>query len=95
MAIAEQKRARLAELGVAAELLTAEQIVEPMLRHGLAGDSRPGDGILYAPLAARWLLADGGAAIDVVHGEASALEEGAVRLADGRHAATASSGLRP
>lgn len=44
----------------------------------------PGDGILYAPLAARWLLADGGAAIDVVHGEASALEEGAVRLADGR-----------
>ena len=36
----------------------------------------PGDGILYAPLAARWLLADGGAAIDVVHGEASALEEG-------------------
>ncbi|QLJ33749.1 D-amino-acid oxidase, partial [Serratia marcescens] len=70
--------------GVAAELLTAEQIaaMEPMLRHGLAGGLRvPGDGILYAPLAARWLLADGGAAIDVVHGEAAALEEGAVRLA--------------
>ncbi len=78
MAIAEQKRVRLAEQGVAAELLTAEQIaaMEPMLRHGLAGGLRvPGDGILYAPLAARWLLADGGAAIDVVHGEAAALEE--------------------
>ena len=47
----------------------------------------PGDGILYAPLAARWLLADGGAAIDVVHGEAAALEERAVRLADGRRLA--------
>lgn len=90
MAIAEQKRVRLAEQGVAAELLTAEQIaaMEPMLRHGLAGGLRvPGDGILYAPLAARWLLADGGAAIDVVHGEAAALEEGAVRLADGRRLA--------
>ena len=57
MAIAEQKRARLAEQGVGAELLTAEQIaaMEPMLRHGLAGGLRvPGDGILYAPLAARW-----------------------------------------
>ncbi|HHL0956880.1 TPA: NAD(P)/FAD-dependent oxidoreductase [Serratia marcescens] len=87
MAIAEQKRARLAEQGVAAELLAAEQIavMEPMLRHGLAGGLRvPGDGIVYAPLAARWLLADGGAAIDVVHGEATALEEEAVRLADGR-----------
>ena len=90
MAIAEQKRARLAEQGVAAELLTAEQIavMEPMLRHGLAGGLRvPGDGILYAPLAARWLLADCGAAIDVVHGEATALEEEAVRLADGRRLA--------
>ncbi|HEI9812609.1 NAD(P)/FAD-dependent oxidoreductase [Serratia marcescens] len=90
MAIAEQKRARLAEQGVAAELLTAEQIavMEPMLRHGLAGGLRvPGDGILYAPLAARWLLADRGAAIDVVHGEATALEEEAVRLADGRRLA--------
>ncbi|BEL79748.1 D-amino-acid oxidase [Serratia marcescens] len=87
MVIAEQKRARLAEQGVAAELLAAEQIavMEPMLRHGLAGGLRvPGDGIVYAPLAARWLLADGGAAIDVVHGEATALEEEAVRLADGR-----------
>lgn len=87
MAIAEQKRARLAEQGVAAELLTAEQVaaMEPMLRQGLAGGLRvPGDGILYAPHAARWLLADAGAAIDVVQGEAIALDEAAVRLADGR-----------
>lgn len=87
MAIAEQKRARLAEWGVAAELLTAAQVaaMEPMLRQGLAGGLRvPGDGILYAPLAARWLLADGGAAIDMVHGEAAALEDGTVRLADGK-----------
>lgn len=87
MAIAEQKRARLAEQGVAAELLTAEQVaaMEPMLRQGLAGGLRvPGDGILYAPQAARWLLADAGVAIDVVQGEAIALDEAAVRLADGR-----------
>ncbi|MBH2654968.1 NAD(P)/FAD-dependent oxidoreductase [Serratia ureilytica] len=87
MAIAEQKRARLAEQGVAAELLTAEQVaaMEPMLRQGLAGGLRvPGDGILYAPHAARWLLADAGMAIDVVQGEAIALDEAAVRLADGR-----------
>ncbi|HIE5439857.1 NAD(P)/FAD-dependent oxidoreductase [Serratia sp. CY52157] len=90
MAIAEQKRARLAEQGVAAELLTAEQVaaMEPMLRQGLAGGLRvPGDGILYAPNAARWLLADAGMAIDVVQGEAIALDEAAVRLADGRELA--------
>ncbi|EMH4217524.1 NAD(P)/FAD-dependent oxidoreductase [Serratia marcescens] len=90
MAIAEQKRARLAEQGVAAELLTAEQVaaMEPMLRQGLAGGLRvPGDGILYAPQAARWLLADAGVAIDVVQGEAIALDEAAVRLADGRELA--------
>ncbi|WP_420067527.1 NAD(P)/FAD-dependent oxidoreductase [Serratia ureilytica] len=90
MAIAEQKRARLAEQGVAAELLTAEQVaaMEPMLRQGLAGGLRvPGDGILYAPHAARWLLADAGVAIDVVQGEAIALDEAAVRLADGRELA--------
>lgn len=90
MTIAEQKRARLAEQGVAAELLTAEQVaaMEPMLRQGLAGGLRvPGDGILYAPQAARWLLADAGVAIDVVQGEAIALDEAAVRLADGRELA--------
>lgn len=90
MAIAEQKRARLAEQGVAAELLTAEQVaaMEPMLRQGLAGGLRvPGDGILYAPHAARWLLADAGMAIEVVQGEAIALDEAAVRLADGRELA--------
>ncbi|HIE4797540.1 TPA: NAD(P)/FAD-dependent oxidoreductase [Serratia marcescens] len=90
MAIAEQKRERLAEQGVAAELLTAEQVaaMEPMLRQGLAGGLRvPGDGILYAPHAARWLLADAGMAIDVVQGEAIALDEAAVRLADGRELA--------
>ncbi|WP_392588673.1 NAD(P)/FAD-dependent oxidoreductase [Serratia ureilytica] len=90
MAIVEQKRVRLAEQGVAAELLTAEQVaaMEPMLRQGLAGGLRvPGDGILYAPHAARWLLADAGAAIDVVQGEAIALDEAAVRLADGRELA--------
>jgi len=42
---------------------------------------------LYAPQAARWLLADAGVAIDVVQGEAIALDEAAVRLADGRELA--------
>lgn len=90
MAIAELKRARLEEQGVAAEMLSAGQIAErePMLRAGLAGGLRvAGDGILYAPNVARWLLADGGAALTVTGGEAVALEQGAVRLADGERLA--------
>jgi glycine/D-amino acid oxidase-like deaminating enzyme len=58
---------------------------EPALRKGLAGALEvPGDGILYAPNAARWLLAQHPASIRVEHGKVEAIEDdGALRLADG------------
>jgi glycine/D-amino acid oxidase-like deaminating enzyme len=59
MAGAEEKQARLAQHGLACELLSADQLAqaEPGLRSGLAGGLRvPGDGTLYAPNAAQWLL---------------------------------------
>ncbi|CAI0712109.1 NAD(P)/FAD-dependent oxidoreductase [Serratia entomophila] len=90
MAVAALKRARLAEYGVAAEALSSAQVAErePMLRTGLAGGLQvPGDGILYAPNVARWLLADAGDAVSVSIGEASALEEGAVLLREGERLA--------
>ena len=45
--------------GVGAELLDATELaeLEPMLRSGLAGGLRvPGDGVVYPPAVARWLL---------------------------------------
>ncbi|MBB1597260.1 FAD-binding oxidoreductase [Achromobacter sp. UMC46] len=60
MAEAERKQARLRACGVAATLLNARQLAdaEPALRTGLAGALQvPGDGLVYAPSAARWLLA--------------------------------------
>ncbi|NVO06579.1 MAG: FAD-binding oxidoreductase [Rhodoferax sp.] len=59
MAGAEDKRKRLAQLGIACQLLGSAALAqaEPGLRGGLAGGLLvPGDGTLYAPNAARWLL---------------------------------------
>ncbi|AOJ72213.1 MULTISPECIES: NAD(P)/FAD-dependent oxidoreductase [Burkholderia] len=59
MDLARAKQAALAERGVAGELIdrAALAALEPMLRAGLGGALRiPGDGILYAPVAASWLL---------------------------------------
>ncbi len=86
MAIAEGKLQRMAEFGVASEILSAAQVaaLEPMLRPGLAGGLRvPGDGIVYAPNVARWLVADAGAAVRVIAGEVTALEQQAVVLTSG------------
>lgn len=58
---ARLKQRTLAEQGVSAELIAAGQLaeLEPMLRKGLTGALKvPGDGILYAPATAQWLLAD-------------------------------------
>lgn len=69
MAIAEAKRQRMAEYEVASETLSAAQVagLEPMLRSGLAGGLRvPGDGIVYAPNVAHWLVADAGPAVRVI-----------------------------
>ncbi|CAI2426052.1 NAD(P)/FAD-dependent oxidoreductase [Serratia liquefaciens] len=86
MAIAEAKLQRMAEYGVTGEMQSAAQVagLEPMLRPGLAGGLRvPGDGIVYAPNVARWLVSDAGSAIRVIIGEACALEDRAVVLASG------------
>lgn len=59
MDLARSKQRTLAEHGVAGELLGADQLaeLEPMLRKGLGGALKiPGDGILYAPATASWLL---------------------------------------
>ncbi|GAK26029.1 NAD(P)/FAD-dependent oxidoreductase [Serratia liquefaciens] len=86
MAIAEAKLQRMAEYGVTGEMQSAAQVagLEPMLRTGLAGGLRvPGDGIVYAPNVARWLVSDAGSAIRVMIGEACALEDRGVVLASG------------
>ncbi|KVE40025.1 NAD(P)/FAD-dependent oxidoreductase [Burkholderia sp. TSV86] len=59
MDLARAKQATLAEHGVAGELIgrAALGALEPMLRADLGGALRiAGDGILYAPAAAQWLL---------------------------------------
>ncbi|HEY2256195.1 MAG TPA: FAD-dependent oxidoreductase [Variovorax sp.] len=91
MAAAEEKRARLARVGIDCRLLDAHALAkaEPALRPGLAGALEvPDDGIVYAPNAARWLLAHGGDRIHVERAEVTAIDERGVRLADGglRHA---------
>jgi glycine/D-amino acid oxidase-like deaminating enzyme len=84
LAEAERKRARLAAHGIEAQLLGAAELAraEPALRGGLAGALRvPGDAIVYAPQAARWLLSQAG--VRVERAEVCDVDEGRVRLADG------------
>jgi glycine/D-amino acid oxidase-like deaminating enzyme len=53
------KHARHIALGVACEILDERQLrdAEPNLRRGLAGALRvPGDGVVYPPAVARWLM---------------------------------------
>ena len=102
MTAAEAKGATLAAHGLDTELLGAKALraAEPGLRDGLRGALRvAGDGILYAPNAADWLLARGGARIArreapvaQVCGNLVGLDDGrwlkadAVILANGIHA---------
>ena len=91
MAAAEDKRARLADHGIGCRLLGADALAaaEPALRSGLTGALEvPGDSIVYAPNAARWLLAHTDGRVEVERAEVVAIEEDGVRLADGsrRHA---------
>ena len=99
---AEHKRQRLQAHGIACELLGAAQLaaLEPVLRPGLHGALRVcGDGMVYAPSAAEWLLGHAARPIRVearrafridgrrVHCEDGSVHEGgAVLLAAGIHA---------
>ncbi|MER1157240.1 D-hydroxyproline dehydrogenase subunit beta LhpB, partial [Pseudomonas aeruginosa] len=74
LAEAERKRQALLAAGVACEMLDAARLrdLEPVLRPGLAGALKvPGDGILYAPNAARWLLERAGPRLRRLHAEVS------------------------
>lgn len=87
MAEAGRKQSRLRAHGVDSRLLDAAALAraEPALRDGLAGALEvPGDAILYAPNAARWLLAQAGDAVQVEPARVEAIEDdGTLRLADG------------
>jgi glycine/D-amino acid oxidase-like deaminating enzyme len=91
MSAAEEKYERLRQHGIACRLLTAAALAdaEPALRGGLHGALEvTGDAILYAPNAARWLLADGGGNVALERAEVVAIDGTSVHLADGsqRHA---------
>lgn len=87
MAEAERKHAALGEFGLACELMsgTALAQAEPSLRPGLFGALRvTGDGILYAPNAARWLLQRQPERVHQQHAEVVEVQGNRVRLADGQ-----------
>lgn len=82
LAGAREKLAVYQRHGLPAELLDGVSLyeAEPRLRPGLAGGLRAmGDAVVYAPVAARWLLRD----VRVTHGRVIELVDGGVRLADG------------
>ena len=84
---AERKAATLNEHGIACERLSASQLqaLEPHLAPSLKGALRVrGDGILYAPNAAQWLLRQGGSAITCERARVTAISGTRVRLDDGR-----------
>lgn len=86
MAVAEDKRRGLQAHGIACELLNAGALAaaEPVLRTGLAGALKvSGDSVVYAPSAARWLLAQAPRAVAFEPAEVVAIEGTRVRLADG------------
>ena len=79
------KQAAYREAGREAEHLNAHELAlhEPALRAGLAGGLRvPGDAVVYAPVAAKFLLERSGAVL--VRARVTVLTDGGVRLDDGR-----------
>ncbi|HCF2236176.1 TPA: FAD-dependent oxidoreductase [Pseudomonas aeruginosa] len=83
LAEAERKRQALQAAGVACRMLGAARLyaLEPALRPGLAGALEvSGDGILYAPNAARWLLDQAGPRLRRLHAEVSEVDGSRLRL---------------
>lgn len=79
------KQAAYLAAGREAEVIDAGALarLEPELRRGLSGGLRvPGDGVVYAPVVSQFLLERSGAAL--VRARATELDEGEVRLDDGR-----------
>ncbi|MFL9813656.1 FAD-binding oxidoreductase [Stutzerimonas sp. VN223-3] len=87
MAVAEHKLNTLSEQGLSCELLgsAALKAAEPELRSGLHGALKvSGDGILYAPNAARWLIAQGGKRVVQRQARVARVQGQQVELSDGR-----------
>lgn len=87
MAEAERKHAALSAFGLECELLTGKALAEaePALRPGLFGALKvTGDGILYAPNAARWLLQCQSRQVRQQQAEVVEVQGSRVRLADGQ-----------
>jgi len=87
MAEGERKQQRLKDHGIASRLLNAAELsqAEPALRPGLAGALEvPGDAVLYAPSAARWLLDQVPKSIRVEHAKVDVIaDDGVLTLSDG------------
>ena len=87
MAVAEHKYRVLGEHDIACELLTGAALseAEPMLRQGLHGALKiTGDGIVYAPNAARWLLQRNPLRVLQRREQVIEVQGNRVRLADGK-----------
>jgi len=86
MDAAREKQDRLRASGVDCALITAQTLqgLEPALRAGLHGALQvPGDAVVYAPNAARWLLASQPQRIRILETSVLALEDHRVRTAMG------------
>ena len=86
MDAAREKQVRLRVAGVHSELLDAAALAlaEPALRPGLRGALRvANDGVVYAPNAARWLLAHGRVPIRTERAHVTAIDGGVVHLQGG------------
>ncbi len=82
-----RKQRRMAGHQVHSERQTPQQIAgrEPLLRGGLAGGLWvPGDGIVYAPNVARWLIADAGDHLTCLRDSVQTIDEPQVLLASGQ-----------
>ncbi|QGZ29400.1 NAD(P)/FAD-dependent oxidoreductase [Stutzerimonas stutzeri] len=87
MAIAQDKLKTLSDQGMSCKLLDRAALcaAEPALRSDLHGALKvSGDGILYAPNAARWLIAQGGSRIVRMHACVTRVQGQQVELSDGR-----------
>ncbi len=86
MEAAQEKQQRLQASGVDSELVSAQalQHLEPSLRSGLHGALRvPGDSVVYAPNAARWLLQAHPQRIRFLQQGVRAMEDKRLHLANG------------
>ncbi|ALI02310.1 FAD-binding oxidoreductase [Pseudomonas sp. FW306-02-F02-AA] len=86
MAGAEHKRQTLKARGIACEMLDPRALyeAEPMLRPGLSGALKvSGDGILYAPNAAHWLLKQSAGRITRRTVEVTQVDGNQLRLSSG------------